>query len=187
MHNYESSQGAFPGPAITAKDGKPLLSWRVAILPYIEPELYNKFKLDEPWDSPHNKALIKEMPQVFACPSRPGVEPGTTTYRAFAGKGALFEKDSGTRIANITDGTSNTIMVVEAVEAVPWTKPDSDLPFDPAARPSLHGAGSSHPGGFNTAFADGSVRFIKNSINVQTFRALITRAGGEVVNAAIQP
>jgi prepilin-type processing-associated H-X9-DG protein len=97
------------------------------------------------------------------------------------GDGALFEGGKGTALADITDGTSNTLMVVEAEEAVPWTKPD-DLPFDPAAVPSLFGAGSRHPGGFNTLFADGSVRFIKTTIELQTFRALITRAGGEVVN-----
>jgi prepilin-type processing-associated H-X9-DG protein len=73
-------------------------------------------------------------------------------------------------------------MVVESTDAVPWTKPD-DLKFDPNARPSLYGAGSPHPGGFQTAFADGSVRFIKNTINVQVWKALITRASGEVIAA----
>jgi prepilin-type processing-associated H-X9-DG protein len=184
MHNYLSATNTFPKPMITDNNGKPLLSWRVAILPYIEQgELYNKFHLDEPWDSPHNKALINEMPPTYVCPSRGNVEPGTTTYRMFVGKGAFSEKDQGTPIAGITDGTSNTIMVVEAAEAVPWTKPDSDLEFDPDAKPSLYGAGSPHPGGFNALFGDGSVRFIKNSIAAQVFRALITRAGGEVIAA----
>ena len=182
MHNYASANNAFPKPAITSEQGKPLLSWRVAILPYIQQQgLYEKFKLDEPWDSPHNKALLKEMPSTYLCPSRTITEPFTTTLRVFMGDGALFEGGKGTALADITDGTSNTLMVVEAEKAVPWTKPD-DLPFDPAAVPSLFGAGSSHPGGFNTLFADGSVRFIKTSIGLQKFRALITRAGGEVVN-----
>jgi prepilin-type processing-associated H-X9-DG protein len=182
MLNYESANNAFARPAIVGKDGQPLLSWRVAILPYIEQqELYNKFHLDEPWDSPHNKALVNEMPATYLCPSRRNPEPGTTTYRTFVGKGAFFAKDQATAIANITDGTSNTIMVVEASEAVPWTRPDSDLPFDPDARASLYGAGSPHPGGFNATMGDGSVRFIKNSIAVEIFRALITRAGGEVI------
>ena len=97
------------------------------------------------------------------------------------GQRALFEKDKDTGIADVTDGTSNTLMVVEAKEAVPWTKPD-DLSFDPAAAPSLFGAGSTHPGGFNASMADGSVRFFKNTIDLNVFRALITRAGGEVVN-----
>ena len=78
----------------------------------------------------------------------------------FVGKGALFEKDQDIGVADVTDGTSNTLMVVEAKEAVPWTKPD-DLSFDPAAAPSLDGAGSPHPGGFNASMADGSVRFLQ--------------------------
>ena len=82
-----------PGPPITDKQGKPLLSWRVAILPYIEQQgLYQKFKLDEPWDSPHNQALLKEMPSTYVCPSRAQVEPFTTTYQVFTGKGAVRER-----------------------------------------------------------------------------------------------
>jgi prepilin-type processing-associated H-X9-DG protein len=183
-HNYHSATNAFPAPATVDKDGKPLLSWRVVILPYLEQQaLYNKFHLDEPWDSPHNKALIKEMPMTYLCPSRKKPEEGTTTYQVFVGEGAMFSAaGEGTQIASITDGTSNTILVVEANDAVPWTKPD-DLKFDPNAKPSLRGAGSPHPGGFNAAFGDGSVRFIKNSINLITWQALITRAGGEVVAA----
>jgi len=185
MLNYESANGVFPRPAVTDKQGKPLLSWRVAILPYIEQQgLYNKFKLDEPWDSPHNQALLKEMPPTYLCPSRARVEPFTTTYQVFTGPGALFEKDKGVRLAEITDGTVNTLMVVEANDAVPWTKPD-DLSFDPAAAPSLFGAGSSHPGVFNVLIADGSVRFFKSTINLNGFRSLITRAGGEVIDPAL--
>jgi prepilin-type processing-associated H-X9-DG protein len=183
MHNYVAANNAFPRPAIFDVKGKPLLSWRVAILPYFEEqELYDKFKRDEPWDSPHNKSLLKEMPRIYACPIRTRAEPFTTTYRMLVGKGALFENDREIGIADVIDGTSNTIMVVEATEAVPWTKPD-DLSFDPGAAPSLEGAGSSHPGGFNASMADGSVHFIKNTIDLNVFRALITRATGEVIPA----
>src|SRR5208337_936304 len=70
MHNYISANNAFPRD-ITDKNGKPLLSWRVAILPYVEQGvLFDKFKLDEPWDSPHNQELLKYMPLVYQCPSR---------------------------------------------------------------------------------------------------------------------
>ena len=183
MHNFHSANNTFPPPAITDKDGKPLLSWRVTILPFLDQQaLYNKFKLDEPWDSPHNKALIKEMPPLYLCPSRKQPEAGTTTYRVFVGEEAMFQQGQGTLIQAITDGTSNTIMVVEATDAVPWTRPD-DLKFDPKAKPSLRGAGSPHPGGFNAGFADGSVRFMKNTINLEVWKALITRASGEVIAA----
>ncbi len=181
MHNFHASNNAFPRSAILDEKGKPLLSWRVAILPYIDHQaLYNKFKLNEPWDGPHNKALLKEMPSVYSCPIRTKAEPFTTTYRVLVGKGALFENDKDIGVVNVTDGTSNTVMVVESKDAVPWTKPD-ELSFDPAADPSLHGAGSPHPDGFNAAMADGSVRFFKNTIDLTVFRALITRAGGEVI------
>jgi prepilin-type processing-associated H-X9-DG protein len=182
MHNYHDANGALPKPAMADNDGKPLLSWRVAILPYIEQApLYNKFKLAEPWDSPHNKALIKEMPPTYACPSRPASAPGMTTYQVFSGPGALFEPGKAIGFADVTDGMSTTIMLVEAKDPVIWTKPD-DLKFDPAAAgdATLFGAYSFHPGGLNALFADGSVRFIKRTIDPKLFKAVITRAGGEV-------
>lgn len=130
----------------------------------------------------HNKALLKEMPTLYSCPNRVKPEPFTTTYQVLVGKTAMFEKDQDVGVPDITDGTSNTLLVVEAKKGVPWTKPD-DLTFDPAAAASLCGAGSTHPGGFNAAMGDGSVRFIKDTINLQTFRNLTTRNGGEVVSA----
>src|SRR5262249_8583387 len=147
-----------------------LLSWRVAILPFLEQEaLYNLFHLDEPWDSPHNKALISLMPPTYACPSARRTEPGLTSYRGVLGKGAPFEVTEGRRLPDFTDGTAFTIMVAEAKEAVPWTKPD-ELPLDDDPMTLLGRFGSPHPGGFNATFADGSVKFIKNTIAPKIFR-----------------
>jgi prepilin-type processing-associated H-X9-DG protein len=183
MHSYHSANNTFPRAASTQENGKPLLSWRVAILPYLgHQDLYNRFNLDEPWDSAHNKALLKEMPPVYSCPNRVKPEPFTTPYEVLVGKNAMFEQDQDFGVQDVTDGTSNTFLVVEARNAVPWTKPD-DLTFDPGAAASLCGAGSSHPGGFNAAMGDGSVRFIRNAIDVNKFRSMITRNLGEVVTA----
>lgn len=188
LHNYHSVNNHLPPGVIADKEGKPLLSWRVAILPYIEQAaLYNEFHLDEPWDSAHNKPLIARMPTTYA---RPGAQadPGKTFYRGFSGESTVFDpkvKD-GVGFHDVTDGTSNTLAIVEAKTAVTWTKPDQEIPFDPApekARNILKDLGGHSPGGFNALMLDGSVRFIKESINVNVLRALITRNGGEVISA----
>jgi hypothetical protein len=186
FHNYASATDGFPAAAITSGNGKPLLSWRVTILPYLDQKpLYDKFRLDEPWDSPHNKELLKYMPNMYACPSSNlSGSAGLTTYRVFSGGNALLARNRLTRLGEVTDGLSNTLMVVEAKQAVPWTMPD-ELPVD--ARPGapstpLFGAGSAHPGGFDAAMADGSVRFIKSSIQPRLLHSLITKSGGEVID-----
>jgi uncharacterized protein (TIGR03067 family) len=179
MHNYHDARRSLPAAAIYSKDGKPLLSWRVAILPYLDQRnLYNQFKLDEPWDSPHNKKLIDKMPRIYA-PIGVDLKPGTTMYRVFVGPGAAFEGTSGQRFPSFTDGTSNTILVVEAGEAVPWTKPD-ELRFDPKGK--LPKLGGHFKGGFNVLVADGSTRAIRANFDPQLLRAAITRNGGEVID-----
>jgi hypothetical protein len=180
MHNYHSTYNFFPPQAIRSKDGKKaLLSWRVAILPYIEQaSLYNEFHLDEPWDSPHNSKLIGRIPPVYVHPGRSD-GAGNTCYQVFYGKGAAFEGEEGMSIGGFTDGTSNTILTTEAAKAVPWTKPQ-DIDFDPKAA-DLKGLGLDDVGGFNAGLADGSVRHIAKTIDIKTLKALITRAGGEVI------
>ncbi len=164
--------------AFRTKDGKPLLSWRVAILPYIEQDiLYKQFKLDEPWDSPHNIKLLERMPEPYAHPQAKD-KPGHTRFLGLVGKGAGFEPGLDLRLTDFTDGTSNTLLVAEAAEAVPWTKP-VDLRYT-AGKP-LPKIGGVFKGVALGLMADGSVRTLPSDIKAKALRALITRGGGEVI------
>jgi hypothetical protein len=187
MHNYADTTGSMPPAAACDKTGKPLLSWRVLILPYVEEgELFKEFKLDEPWDSDHNKKLLARMPKVYAIPgvTKPG---GTDThYRVFVGNGAGFDWVRGARFPNdFPDGTSNTLLCVTAATAVPWTKPD-ELEFDPQ-KDMTRLAGPVVNGRMQFLLFDGSVRTGAKTPSKQTFHALITRGGGEVIQEDFGP
>ena len=177
IHNFESANGTLPPAAIVDKKGKPLLSWRVAILPYIEQDaLYRSFKLDEPWDSEHNLKLSKMNIKTYVIPGQKNTMPGHTNYRVFHGNGALWDLVQGTKFAQITDGLSNTWMVFESEESVPWSKPD-DFEFDP--KKPLPKFGKFFQGGFNVLYGDGSVRYFKKQPKMA--KEMITRDGGEVI------
>lgn len=182
MHNYHDSMNAFP-PAYSAdKEGKPLLSWRVHILPYIEEkELYDQFRLDEPWDSEHNKKLIEKMPAIYRSPNS-AAEAGKTNYLTIRGKNTVFSGAKGGKMRDIVDGTSNTIVLIESPDAaaVPWTKPD-DFEFDPEN--PAKGLFGMRPGAVIAGFGDGSVRTIPESIDPEILKALFEQNDGKAVNS----
>jgi hypothetical protein len=177
---YESAQKRLPAAAIRDKNGKAILSWRVAILPYTENgNLYREFRLDEPWDSDNNKKLLEKMPSIYKHPKLD--KPGMTVYEAVTGKGLAFDGDDGTKLATFTDGTSNTIMVLEAapMKAVPWTKPED---WSPEANNPTGDTGGLFAGDtFNILFADCSVRAIDKSVEPALFKAMLTRNGREPI------
>jgi hypothetical protein len=182
----------------------PGLSWRVSLLPYLgETPLYKEFKLDEPWDSDHNKKLIEMIPDVLKSP-RGGAPAGHTHYRTFVGPQAIFSppkpaarvgemykalKDSaipyfskstagGTVPEVVTDGVINTFFFAEAADAVPWTKPD-ELAYDrDKPLPKLGGV---YDDGFFAVSAAGAVVFVPHGTDEKTIRALITTDGGETI------
>lgn len=253
MHNYHEVNGHLPATAITDKAGKPLLSWRVALLPFLDQaDLYKEFRLDEAWDSPHNRKLLAKMPRVFAPVAGKARLPNSTFYQLFVGPGTIYGMDlqgtpggmggammgmggaatgspdggegggglaggpmmpggtpgsggrgvpmggrlpggmmppgrmggpgmapsSPPRITSISDGTSNTFLIAEAGEAVPWTMP-VDIAYDP--RKPLPKLGGQFPHTFHVAMADGSVRALPKSIDSAMIHRAISANGGEVV------
>jgi Protein of unknown function (DUF1559) len=179
LTNYHDVNKHFPPAASADRNGKPLLSWRVHILPFLDEEkLYRQFKLDEPWDSEHNKKLIEKMPDVFRVPALPPLRKYTTSYVVPVGQATIFHDNQGTPLKEVIDGTANTILVLEADadQSVVWTKP-GDWEFD--AQNSARGLGSLRRDCFLAALADCSVRQFDLKRDKARLPALFTRAGGE--------
>ncbi len=197
LHNYHNDHGMFPPygvgdlrqPNALDPKNKPNLSWRVLILPYLEcGDLYNQFRFDQPWDSPHNIRLLDKMPKVYALPGAKS-DKGMTYFRGFIGtdqQDGRHRPFFGTptnpiaRIHDIRDDTANTLMLVEAAEPVLWTKPE-EMIFDPKKPPPK--LGGHFPGGFYMLMCDVDVRFVKNTIKPETLRILIGMSDGEVLPA----
>ena len=192
FHNAASVTKDMSMPvAIVAADGRPLLSWRVALLPYLgEEALYREFHLDEPWDSPHNLTLLPRMPEVYSCPSAP-TAVGMTPYVAAAGPGMFFDAPEripgtqtiGVSIGAISDGTANTILLLDLgwENRVEWTRPaEFDVDVDEVVD-LLTATPASHAYVRPMLFGDGSVRTIAQSLDPRTLRALFTRDAGDVV------
>ena len=212
LHNYNETYKRLPPAVLYNKEGKPLLSWRVLLLPFLEQnELFQQFKLDEPWDGPHNSKLLAKMPNVYT-PVRGKYEPYTTYYQVFDGPEAAFDSDphhglrrfplaepgvsvfEGGRVtkipASFPRGTARTLILAEAGQAVPWTKPTdlhvaSDRPIPPLGGqfnepPTLFR--SQRIMGIHVLFADASVFFLRMEIDEVTLRNLIIRKGDNEVN-----
>jgi hypothetical protein len=190
--NFHEANKALPNHAIRdPKTGQPILSWRVALLPYLEEQaLFQQIRQNERWDSQYNRQFGNKMPTVYQHPAR--ANDGRTHYQVFQGDRSAFPKatrpakafpmagDIG--IGRIPDGTSNTIFVVEAALPVNWMQPD-DIPFQ-KGQPGLINRVGNHwaDDTFDAVMGDGAIRRMRRDMTQQTLEALITRDGAEIVN-----
>jgi hypothetical protein len=188
IHNYHDTYKSFP-PTDEHRnvDGRPALSWRVHLLPFLgQSELYRQFHLDEPWDSEHNRQFLEKMPDVYASYSlgvspSAALKPGYTTFLAPVGKDTVFGGMKATTYGRITDGTSNTVVLVEVKpdKAVPWTAPE-DYAFDPDTPAAGLQIGAD--GRWLCAYADGSVHQLLGDLPPETFLHLFQINDGHVID-----
>jgi hypothetical protein len=176
MHNYHDTHKRLPPAATYAADDKPLLSWRVHLLPFVEEaELYKQFRLDEPWDSEHNRRLISQMPAVYARPGSKLARQGYTTYLAPIGPQTAFPGKTATKFQDFTGGLSHAILLVEVPDeqAVVWTKPeDWEVDWE-NPKQGLFGA---YENGTHVLIADGSVLFLSVDVDDAVLKSLLTIA-----------
>jgi hypothetical protein len=182
IHNRaQANKGLFPPAFSTDKNGKPLLSWRVLILPFLDEDLFREFHLDEPWDSEHNKKLLSKMPAIYKDPSSTVASQWKTNYLTVRGEDTIFPGKTPTTYGAIRDGLSNTIMTVEVSDekAVEWTRPED---FEYNAQNPIEGLVGLRRNGFLAGLGDGSVHYYSSSRDAEILRAMFNKNDGKVVN-----
>lgn len=175
LHTYHDVYKEFPPAVVKDAEGKPLYSGMVCLLPFLEQQpFYDRFHKDKAWDSPENQAFSQISMPFLIDPSNPSRTPGQTDYLLVSGPGSALEDAPGARtLAGITDGTSNTILVMEVKGNASWAAPntwDLNKPFD-----------GNHPGVVLVLMADGSVHSLSRNTDPQTLRRLVERNDGQPV------
>jgi type II secretory pathway pseudopilin PulG len=181
LHNYHDTWGAFPPAYTVDSGGRPLHSWRTLILPYLDQAtLFNRIDLSKPWDDRVNAEAFQTKISTYACPSSPTLGD-KSVYLAVVTDRSCLGPGRSRQVNEITDGTSNTIIVIEVPhdQAVPWYAPQD---ADAAVLQSFGSTSKeTHVGGRHSLMADGAVRFISQNLDQQTFEALLTAASGDTV------
>jgi hypothetical protein len=182
---YERDHGTLP-PAWTADGGgNPLHSWRVLLLPYLgQQALYDAIRLDEPWDSEHNRQFHDETVAFYRCPSDPAAQPGQTTYSVVVGPDMPFEPGEGKRLADFGPHSDDMILLVERARPVCWMDPAQEI-TQSAAEHGIHrdgshsapargdGIASHHPGGALFGLRNGAAEFLSQTTDLELFHQML--------------
>lgn len=180
MHNYNSVYKSFPPAYTVDESGNRLHSWRTLLLPFMgQDAIYKQIDLNKPWDDPANAFLADLELPIYRCSSS-NVGPNMTTYVVVVGPQTVFTGSQGTQLREITDGTSNTLLVAETDvgSAVPWMSPDD---IDSNTFVQAGSAPSMHIGGSNCAMADGTINFLSGNVDPSVRASLLTKDGGEAM------
>ena len=180
LYNYHAIFKCFPPAYIADKNGRPMHSWRVLILPFLDDDpLYKQYKFSEPWDGPNNKKLLATRPRGFACPSDRAAFDPPATYTSYVAVVGTHAGWSGRKPRNLEELTppDQTILLVKVTDAnIPWSEPrDFDLdslrssPQSSVVPSSRHEPESDFfhyppPPGINVALADGSVHYLPGEL-----------------------
>ncbi len=177
LEKYHDKHGSYPPPALYDAEGRPTLSWRVALLPYLgEEALYNEFKHDEPWDSLHNKRLLKKLPKALQPVTYRSRGQGgrlKTTTQVFVGENTAFGGKKGVHKADVP-GQTILLAYLPGEAGVYWTKPADVVYAADKPLPNFFGKRRDE---FKVLLGDGSVRTIERGMEEKTIRALIERRG----------
>ncbi len=184
LHNYHDTFTLFPAAHLNDLEGEPKLSWRVSILPFLgEAGRFNSYQFDDAWDSPSNSGLLNPLPVVYGCPSHTIPGSTNTAYVTITGSNTALGDGKCVPLRDISDGTSNTLMIVEGCGLnIPWMKPQDINAATVKGVVDPNGASSKHTGGAHVLMADGSVRFVSINIDPKIYQSLITRNGGEQIS-----
>lgn len=184
MQSYYADYGCFPPGYVADRKGRPLHSWRALLLPYLDPALAAQYHFDESWDGPRNTLLADRVPAVYRCPDDALSDvTNTTDYVVVNGTGTVFDGSKCTKMADVTDGAANTLLVVEVVESgIVWLEP-RDLRSEQITGGvnSADEVASHHTGGAHVLTADGKTHFLLESRHAVEVQEMATKAGDETV------
>jgi hypothetical protein len=196
--NYHDVYKSFPPAFVADKDGKPMHSWRVLVLPFMEcDDIYKAYKFDEPWDGPNNRRLASKIPSVYQCPghiARYGSGRHETQYLAVVGPETVWPGTSSTKLSDVKDKHAHTILFLEVHgQGVHWMEP-RDVTMQEAIELLGPSAARSSTGHYHEsvfyrhydprrciAYVDRHVGELAYRIEAQSIRTLCTKSADDLL------